>query len=322
MTSLRDGVDTEGDRMAGYLSSEHCWPFRVARMLSALTPRGKGAVPRLVGRLTRHWIHHTFRTRHGGVIPLVPEVLDVFVAMDRQGASYDYWVFRAANAMLDEGGVFYDVGANVGYMTVEVAHLRCRDAVQVYAFEPHPRLAEAIRGAVGLNGLDNISLTEAAVGDSAGVVAFTQRGNSFIGSVAVGGSPATYSVVAVTLDEMVYERGYQPPDVVKIDVEGYEYAVLSGARRVLAEHQPAVIFELSPGTLRYGYSPAMLSNLLLEAGDYLFYTVKCAPLLPIEFAAKAESQCDILAIPPRRRSRFDWFASELRAGRIDGLWVH
>lgn len=84
--------------------------------------------------MARPWFHHAFVTRHGALIPLLPEALDVFVAMSLQGNSYDYWVFRAANAMLEPGDVFFDVGANVGYMSVEVAHLRRPEGVRVYAF--------------------------------------------------------------------------------------------------------------------------------------------------------------------------------------------
>ncbi len=301
-------------------SQEHCWPFRLARLLSSVVPRGKGAIPRIVGRMARPWISHAFVTRHGARIPLLPEALDAFVAMSLQGNSYDYWVFRAANAMLETGSVFYDIGANVGYMSIEVAHLRASDGVQVYAFEPHPSLAKNIAQAVKINRFDNLIHAEAAVGDSSGYLGFSQDPNSFIGSVTQAGAKASYQVTAVTVDELVNDKGYQPPDVIKIDVEGYEHAVLSGARQVLAERLPVVVFEISPGTSRYGRTPEMIVDLLREAGDYSFYTIKCDPLSRREIAEKAGTQADILAIPPRRQARFDWFEREFRAGRIDSCW--
>jgi FkbM family methyltransferase len=319
MTASVDAAGGGGVRGAG--PADACWPFRLAQTLATVAPRGKGALPRLVGRLGRPWIHHAFRTRHGALIPLVPEVLDVFVAMVAQGNSYDYWVFRVANALLEPGGVFYDVGANVGYMSIEVAHLRRADGIQVYAFEPHPRLAEAIRGAIALNDFHNVTLTEAAVAESSGRLPFTQRGNSFVGSVALGEAAAGLDVRALTLDEAVYEQGFAPPDVLKIDVEGYEYPVLAGARRVLAAHQPAVVFEISAGTLRYGHSPPKLIDLLLAVGDYRFYSIKGAPLTHQHIAEKAGKHGDIVAIPPCRQARFDWFAAEHAAGRIDGCWT-
>jgi FkbM family methyltransferase len=304
--------------LRGVGSLDACWPFRLAQTLSALAPRGKGALPRFIGRLTRPWVHHAFRTRHGALIPLVPEVLDVFVAMAAQGNSYDYWVFRVANALLEPGGVFYDIGANVGYMTVEVAQLRRADDIHVYAFEPLPRLAEAVRGAITLNDLDNVILTQAAVGESCGRLPFTRRSNSFVGSVATDG--AGMDVAALTLDAAVYERGYRPPDVMKIDVEGYEYPVLAGGQRVLADYQPAVVFEISPGTLQYGHSPGQLVEMLCRAGAYRFYSVKGSPLTHQQISGMAESHGDIVAIPPARQARFDWFAAQHAAGRIDAYW--
>jgi hypothetical protein len=119
---------------------------------------------------------------------------------------------------------------------------------------------------------------------------------------------------------MVFRKGIPPPDVLKIDVEGYEYPVLAGAQRVLSEHQPAVIFEISPGTLGYGFRPGMLVDLLTGAGDYRFYTVKCAPLTREDIEAMSGEHGDILAIPPRRQARFEWFTREFRVGRIDSLW--
>lgn len=301
-------------------SQEQCWPFRLARALSSVAPRGKGAIPRLVGRLARPWFRHAFVTRHGAMVPLLPEALDVFVAMSRQRDSYDYWVFRAANAMLEPGGVFFDVGANVGYLSVEVANLRRPDGVWVYAFEPLPEMAENLRRAARLNSFDRLEVVEAAVGNRGGRVEFARRANSFVGSVAREDESGSYRVASVALDDVVCGEGFLPPDVLKIDVEGYEYPVLAGARRVLSEHQPAVIFEISPGTLGYGFRPAMLVDLLLEAGEYHFYTVKCAPLTREDIEAMAGKQGDILAIPPGRQERFEWFAAELRTGRIDSLW--
>lgn len=182
-------------------------------------------------------------------------------------------------------------------------------------------MAENLRRAVSLNDFDNLEVSEAAVGDRCGHVKFAERANSFVGSVARDGEVGSYQVASVTIDERVFEKGVRPPDVLKIDVEGYEYPVLVGGRRVLYEHQPTVIFEVSPGTLRYGFTPEMVVDLLLDAGDYRFYTVKCVPLTREEIKGKSGKQGDILAIPLKRQARFEWFATEFRAGRIDGLWT-
>lgn len=50
-----------------------------------------------------------------------------------------------------------------------------------------------------------------------------------------------------TMDGLVFQQGFPPSDVVMIDVEGLENAVLNGALAVLKKFQPAVIFEDCPG---------------------------------------------------------------------------
>jgi hypothetical protein len=49
----------------------------------------------------------------------------------------------------------------------------------------------------------------------------------------------------VALDDLVRSERVPPPDVVKIDVEGYEYYVLKGARETIRVHRPHIVFEIS-----------------------------------------------------------------------------
>jgi hypothetical protein len=65
---------------------------------------------------------------------------------------------------LPKGGVFYDVGANVGFFALLAAHLVGVDEGQVYAFEPTPDNAAEIRSNIALNGLRNVTVVEKAVG--------------------------------------------------------------------------------------------------------------------------------------------------------------
>ncbi len=65
----------------------------------------------------------------------------MYVSMMSQGNSWDYWVLRVLNNFLAPGGVLYDIGANLGYISVEIAHLRRHDDISIYAFEPQTALA-------------------------------------------------------------------------------------------------------------------------------------------------------------------------------------
>lgn len=65
----------------------------------------------------------------------------------------------------------------------------------------------------------------------------------------------------VTLDELLERGTIQPPDLIKMDIEGAELSVLRGATRLLAEHRPSLIIETHTADLERG-----CAELLVAAG--------------------------------------------------------
>ena len=110
-------------------------------------------------------------------------------------------------------------------------------AGRVVAFEPLPRNLAYLRKHVELNKLGNVDIVEMAVSDGAGTATFDTAGDSYTGRLSNGG---TLSVGTVSLDELVEAGAASVPDVIKIDVEGAEAAVLSGAQRLLRRSRPVV----------------------------------------------------------------------------------
>jgi len=203
-----------------------------------------------MGRIGARWIHHAMITRHGAKLPILPGTLDVFVTMAKQNSSLDYWVFRGIERILPENGVVYDIGANVGYLAVELAHKHAQDGVRVVAFEPNGELVPGIRKALDLNGLHNLQVMEMALGAEQGEVSFSVMPHSIHSSV-ISGQERAKSVVRVpqeTIDHLVGDGTIPAPNVMKIDVEGYEYAVLQGARKTISRYKPAIVFEISDQT--------------------------------------------------------------------------
>ncbi len=289
--------------------------------MSSILPRGKGAFARKIGKLARYSTQPPFVTRHGASIPILPQAYDVFVTMRSQNNAWDYWVFRVANAMLEADGVLYDAGANIGYVSIEVAALRADAGIQVYAFEPQSQLAENITKAVKLNNLSNLQVFPIALGDSTGTLEFSEKPHSIHGAIANRTCPGTTVVPAYRLDEVVAEYKMRPPDVIKIDVEGFEHAVLTGATKLISRFQPTIVFELSDGTRDFGYSLQMYATLFDSVGDYQFFTVKGTRLNLAEVEIARGEHIDVVAVPARRRERFDWFVARLADGKIDGLWA-
>jgi FkbM family methyltransferase len=133
--------------------------------------------------------------------------------------------------MLRPDTVFFDLGANAGYYSV-IAAPRCR---QVYAFEPLPESLGYLRRHIALNQLANCTAIEAAAGDFDGPVHFSKSFTKYEGQISDDGE---LSVVSVRLD--TFCQTHPAPDLLKIDVEGAELAVLRGAEQLLIERRPAI----------------------------------------------------------------------------------
>lgn len=140
------------------------------------------------------------------------------------------------------GDVVWDVGANVGLFTFAAAHR----AARVLAFEPDPWLADMLQRTA--ESFPNVSVIRAAVADYCGAgelhIAARARGSNFLrgnGSSQSGGTRCLEKVKVVTLDSLCEI----PPNVLKIDVEAGELAVLRGAARLLTDCRPTIICEVA-----------------------------------------------------------------------------
>ena len=164
------------------------------------------------------------------------------------GGNLESGVQEAMVRHLGRGGVFYDIGANLGFFSLLAAHLSGLEEGRVYAFEAAPDNVDAITVNAALNLIPNVRVIGAAVSDHAGrgrlQVVDDQSWSKLVG---YGDHPFTEQVIDVKLvaiDDLVGSGELPPPTVVKIDVEGAELAVLAGMRETIQRHRPAIICEL------------------------------------------------------------------------------
>ena len=155
--------------------------------------------------------------------------------------------------LLGPGDAFYDVGANIGYFTVIGARLVGPEG-HVVAVEPQPEALLRLRHNLALNGFDNVTLIEAAVGDEEGESDLVVSPEGILEWAALASSPEpelpTIRVGVTTLDKL---RGELPaPKLVKLDVEGAEGRALAGMRQTLRRDRPSVVCEVhvSPDDVR------------------------------------------------------------------------
>jgi FkbM family methyltransferase len=130
--------------------------------------------------------------------------------------------------VLKPNDLFVDVGANIGSYTVLASGV-C--GAKTLAFEPDAGAANQLRRNIHIDELDSlVTLHEVALGDMNGKANFTV-GCDTVNRVADLGEPETQIVAMRRLDDI---PGASQATVIKLDVEGYESKVLTGAPQVLA----------------------------------------------------------------------------------------
>ncbi len=172
--------------------------------------------------------------------------LDVrYSSNDYRSGTVELPVQLALASLLRPGDVFFDVGANIGFFTL-LASRSVGPRGSLYAFEARPDIARAAETNLRRNGVLGTVLS-VAVGDSDGTVplliAAHPGGSTIEPSMAVD-TVRTLMVEQVSVDSLLSSGLVPPPNVVKIDVEGAERAVLRGMSDTLKWHQPTLVFEL------------------------------------------------------------------------------
>jgi len=176
-------------------------------------------------------------------------LLNLKTEKSRWLGTYEPELQTALRQFLRPGSSVYDVGANIGYISLLMAH-NIGPSGKVFAFEALPVNVERIQQNIALNKLTNVTVISAAVMDKNGPVTFYVHDSVGMGKAAgsIGRREEQYkaeiTVPALSLDEFVYEQGNPPPDAVKMDIEGGEVLALPGMMRLLREAHPTLFLEL------------------------------------------------------------------------------
>jgi len=169
---------------------------------------------------------------------------------------------------------FVDVGANIGLYSLMAGSRLVRG--RVYAFEPVKALFQRFSDNLVRNNLPNITAYNIALSDRKGKAAvwIPIHNNKGMSSLYRRCEDDVSEVCdVVTLDNWMLIAGVEKIDLLKIDVEGAEMAVLKGGLRTLVEHHPIIAVELSAEHLaRSGHSVKDVCN-LLRALDYRSYLI-------------------------------------------------
>lgn len=168
------------------------------------------------------------------------DMSDGFLRLIVIDGDYERDFFRIADALLQHGVEFLDVGANHGLLSFGLAQKFPR--VRFHLFEPNPKLLESIGKSRNLYPSMQAEINPVAVCDEDGTISFEvqseQTGASHI--IKSGG----VSVRSVRLDTYLNDKAVDRVDLLKLDIEGYELTALQGAECALQKHHiKAIYFE-------------------------------------------------------------------------------
>ena len=217
------------------------------------------------------------------------------------------------DAYLRPGDVFLDIGANVGLYTIAAARL-VGNGGDVHAFEPCSQTFARLEENVRLNALRSVSCHRVALSDENAEAELSLAKDGFdawnsLGKPYMGETAGHETVRTVTLDSFVKEQRLDGRiTAIKIDVEGWENQVLTGAEKLLsATDAPAMCVEFTEEAAQLaGSSCAALYQTLVRLGFQMF-TVGNTPETVIPFAlCDPFPNVNLLALkdPAAARARF------------------
>ncbi len=230
-----------------------------------------GIVLRRVARAHRH----SLAGQLAEIRPLDAPMLS-FEAVDSMVMDAVYWfgvrgyegtVARVWTALCAQAGSVLEIGGNVGLFTVIGA--RATPGSYTVA-EPVPMVAATLRANLARNGLAKVEVLQAAVVPSDSACAVTLNlpaedwgvpvGAHLIDNVEVAGRSTRSQVTVPGLPIRGLAVGR---DLIKIDAEGIEAALLTDIRALLVERRPTLLIEVLPEAERLG---ELLAGLATEAG--------------------------------------------------------
>ncbi len=206
----------------------------------------------------------------------VPYPLKGFYKHIVNGDYEEYLLLSLKQTTNLSGKTIWDVGAHVGYHTLLFAKEVGQNG-KVISFEPNPVNLKNLEHNINLNQSIShiINIKNIALSDTRGEATFdaetdgnkTATSGSHLDNITPPLPQETYRnfkkiIVKTDTIDGLKENGLPEPDIIKIDVEGAEYLVLLGARKLVSDKKPIFIIEI------HNLEMMMLCSILLNSANY------------------------------------------------------
>ncbi len=184
---------------------------------------------------------------------------------------YEPEMYRVLTSFLREGSVFIDLGANEGYFTVIASRL-VGPSGKVFSIEPQRRLKPIFQRNLELNDVHNVTLIEEAISDQIGraEIHISPSTNTGATGLVLGYKyPVPRETVeTTTLEEVFNQQEIDRCDLIKIDIEGFEYEAILGSSEIFGQQKMRrIVLQLHPRLMfKRGLRPDDITEFLKRSG--------------------------------------------------------
>ncbi len=234
-----------------------------------------------------------------GIVWLTNENIAIYTDADNyiewcilSNGTYEDEISKLIKTSLKPGYIALDIGANIGLQSLRMAECVGING-KVYAFEPLQYLQEKFKANMQLNNAYNVTLFPFALANTTSEESFKidrnlwNQGTFNLSNQNTGSE--TQQVIIKIADDITEIKNLERLDLIKIDVEGFEFDVIKGLYKTLHRHKPRIIFEYDSNYwINNGKNIIDCYN-FLRSLDYEFYQVTSVGCEFISNADKTES---------------------------------
>ncbi|HEV7926019.1 MAG TPA: FkbM family methyltransferase [Verrucomicrobiae bacterium] len=209
------------------------------------------------------------------------------------GEAHDRNLLRCLEKALRPGDVFWDVGANIGIVSGHFAHPRFQLS-SLHAFEPNPGPLKTLQSL--FSGNARCIVHPFGLGDKDQTITLNlSAAGSSVGSMSRDLHEGKQIQVQVRCGDGVRrEQGLPAPQVMKIDVEGFEPSVFAGLAETVAAHRPILVFE------HIFLSDEQIRKLIPK--NYALYFIQDDASIITDFANRRQGH-DAILVPAEKATR-------------------
>jgi len=166
---------------------------------------------------------------------------DLFIYGIREPFTTNYLL---TNKIIQKGGVIFDVGANIGYYVLIESRLTGKCG-RVFAFEPVPENYSILIANLYLNQAKNVFALPFAIGENYGYkpIYITEKMNLSTLNPQGIQAPIKHTCPVITYPLDFFTKNITPPNLIRMDVEGYEYEIFKGMEKTLT-YKPKILIEI------------------------------------------------------------------------------